>query len=1114
MPRELKEILNGGLDLDSALSKMPKNRYKDALNVSLDAVTSNNDAELTNIVSNQLIAYTYPAGDGKVIGAYPFPLRNTIIFFRYNSLLRHGIYEYNRLDNTIVKIFECFTDSASDILGFTGNIKIDSVDIFPRDEGDLLFFIDSLKRPTGLNITKFKAGAYSPVTRDILDVCKKPPLAPPANVWAADNSRRSNSLRNKLFRFKYRWVYDDFEKSTPSPIGAVALPINILTDTFTSVITNNNVINIGLSSGGKQVSKIELLMSYSEKANVWSDFVLVESIPSPADDIVFNYSFYNDGTYSSIDINESVQLHDYVPDEANAQALANGNTLCYVGITEGYDNTLVPSVAIAVNTVAAGGGGSTGSLNGTPTITNLGLFEFIRIAFSGIPPAGTVVAIKLLRTSDSVVVNAATYTTVAGDTTTQVVNGLVSSAIAIGITSNQVNNAGQFEALWSDSNYNFSALDILAPATSATANSIATFPFSTERRIGLVYFDQKGKTNGVAYNTKVTFPAYAENGSQEVLLPYINAQISHTPPDWAYSYQWVLTKENTGYKYWHTVDVKTETDFIYFNVSNFALNQEKAPATAAVLNYGFKNGDRLRLTRRMSDNTVYNDTYDAAIEGVVTDPVIGGVTTIGDFVKIKNVAPFTAVVYTTKFFVIQLYSPAQQLASDKNQTFFEFGEQYYIGDPTLVTRYHMGQVTNQSVGVPAEFNFYNGDAYFRQRSTVLSASGSATYNVLDRNFVDIYLSAVNSIDGRPNIVDENARRAYNSTMIRFGQSYQPNTNLNGLNRFFYENFDEYDLNYGDAMRLVAKDKSIIVFQKFKIGRVPLYNEIVKAANGESTLVVSDKLLNPIQYYSGDIGIGEHSGSIASDNNSIYFSTNVKGAIGRLSNAGINVLSVLYNVNSFSTTQLPQRIGNYKVYGAFDQSLYKYVIALEATDTEDAYTLVFDEKRNVFESFMSYHPEMMCNLETLFVSFKNGNLYTHDAATYNEFYGVEYPSSVSLVFNENSPIRKKYNAIGYQSYQDKRWAAPLITTNTVNSQTGLGQESSLLKRDFILEETVLTAGLLKDKNSRLNPVEGLNEGDYLGGNYIVVKLEMSAADANDLVSLVQPYLTYQISNRNF
>lgn len=1055
------KTLGGGLNKDDSQYRLPPNDYIDALNISHDAVEGSNDQIITPIISNRIgdDTYVYPSGTNKCIGACANTLRNTIIQFLWNSDDFHLILEYNLTTRLHTKIFENLTDSGNvDILEFTQSGKILSINIYNRDEGDLLFFLDSLGRPTGLDISLFKQGEYTPVTRAIIDKGKKPPLSPPSVIYDNDTTIRSNDLRKRLFRFKYRWIYDDFEKSTFSPISIVPLPVGIISDTYTNVITNNNVIRFIANTGDKNVKSVEIAMSFVENTNDWSDFgsvivikkselglqqttiltpgaglydqayisfsgviiagtivnIYLTNLPSTQtlvatytvqsgdtyndivnglttsmtglgiifsfivdgdtiqflyynptyafdkvqitqgssdnDNIAFGYSFYNDSTYPTIPIDESIQLFDYVPPYANAQEMPNGNILAYIGITEGYDKDTIENAIIIVGTVPAGNG-AVGSLNGVVTLgLSPATIAVTSILFSGTPATGTVISIRLKNITTNAIVVVATYTTVPGDTignaTTGVIGGLITSALALGLIDNAqnpslntLNIVFQAEASSSSPHYysNYTDLIIIAPSSSIVTNSIPTWKWSTGRNIARAYFDEKGVTNGILYTDKVTFPAYAEDGSNVPLVPYINYKINDIPPEFAFSMQFYMTKENTQYIFWESLSVdKSEAEYIYFEVTSFIVNASKKPTTATVLSYSFQDGDRIRVIRNTDvPGIVFDYTYDAAIEGLVVDPTINSTPITGgrEFIKIKNIEPFTSNIDGTKNYVIELYRPSQQASNTANQVYYEFGQEYAILDPTLSTRRHSGMVTNQTVGtVPAEYNFYAGDAYFRSRTIATrEAAGYATFNVMDRNFVDFYISAVNSVDGRPNIIDLNARQAYYSTLIRHGEAYQANTNINGLNRFYSKNFDEYPISNGDALRMKVKDRQLIIMQKFKIGHVPLFSSIGKDPNGLTVVFNTDKLLNPIDYYAGDFGIGTCPESVASFNFAIYGCDNIKGIIWRLSNDGLIAISQKYKMNSWANDNLTQS-SNQKIYGAFDQRLDNYIIAKSEDDT--------------------------------------------------------------------------------------------------------------------------------------------------------------------------------------
>jgi hypothetical protein len=1120
---EVKNNFAGGLNQDDSYYRLPQNCYVDALNITRDAVSANADAIVSTVVGNRVITYSYAIpGTNTVIGAVANTLRGTVISLVHNTSGYHTILEYNIAARTATKVFQNLTDSDSvDILGFTAEGKITGINIFNRDEGDLLFFLDSLGRPTFMNITLFKAGAYTPVTRQIIDVGKIPPPSPPNAVYGNDATRVSNYLQKKLFRFKYRFVYDDDFKTSYSPISAVPLPVNILDPVFTNVLTNNNVISLSIASGAKNVKGIEIAVSIQNSQNIFGRFQTVEYIDKAvegiSDDTTFNFQFYNDSTYPTIADAQSLPLFDYVPRLAKSQEQPNGNTLAYGAITEGYDRDLSPNVTITIGTVAAGSGSSVGSLSGVVTIVlENGSIQLFNILFSGVPAVGTVINVRVEQVNNGTTWLAATYTTVSGDTAASVATAIVASFNSLGQVESATVTGGTSASVVANALTNpkriFDSLTITAPATTANTNSIATWPFLSQRRIGIAYYDEKGVTNGILYDADLTFPAYAENGSAQVLLPYINVKIYHRPPDWAYSYQICFTKDNTQFLYIETVDVNTtETDYIYFDITNLALNQEKSPTTAAVVSWTFQDGDRMRLIRRMSDGNVFASTFDTAIEGIVTSPVINGVTQENKtFVKIRSAAPFTSQNYTTDFFVIQLYRPALQEPSNENATFYECGVEYAILNPTESDRVHAGQVTNQSddLVTPAEINIYEGDVYFRLRTEFLSNDpatvGTGSFNVQDRNFVDFHISAVNNIDGRPQAIDLNARSAYYPALIRNSQAYQANTNINGFNRFYADQFIEVDYSYGDVLRLKVRDRYMRVYQKLKVGVIYLFSRMGKSPSGDEVTIVTDQLLNPVQYYAGDIGIGNHATSLASFNFADYFTSDITGGAYRLSNDGITPISILYKMNSWAISQLPLRTGNYNVFGAYDQKLNNYIMALEATDTQAAQTLTFSEEDNTFESFLSLFPEMMTTIGTLLCAFKNGQMWTHDSDTHNSFFGTSYDSTISIVFNDNPNIKKQ--PISITESASSLWDCPQIVAQSPSYGT-TNQQSTLVAQEFTQLEGQYHASFKRDSNSR----GGKINGSVLKGNWTLVKFRKQTPSSLETLNVVA--FKYNVSQLN-
>src|SRR6201986_2036018 len=148
----INKIFSGPLNQDLHPFRVPENDFIDALNITRDAEGVGQDKVVSNILGNTLVPYSLPAGINKCIGGRPDRLRNRYYFFVWNSTGLHSILYFNNDNNTIVKYLESKTDSGGiDILNFDPSGKIFNINIIHRDEGDLVFFIDSLKRPSYFN---------------------------------------------------------------------------------------------------------------------------------------------------------------------------------------------------------------------------------------------------------------------------------------------------------------------------------------------------------------------------------------------------------------------------------------------------------------------------------------------------------------------------------------------------------------------------------------------------------------------------------------------------------------------------------------------------------------------------------------------------------------------------------------------------------------------------------------------------------------------------------------------------------------------------------------------------------------------------------------------------
>ena len=1141
---------SGKLNLDDAEYRVSNNDYIDALNITKDAQGTGQDKVVSNILGNTLIPYTAPAGTNKVIGFYADKVRNRAYYFLWNSGGFNSIIYYDLNNQSITTLLKSKTDSNNiDILNFNPSYKVLSINIFYRDiEGDILFFNDGYNPPKSLNVRNIYGSNWK---LEYLIVAKAPPIMPPQVVYENDTTITINNLRNKLFQFCYRYVYDNNEKSVWSSKSIVPLPQQPSLSLTDNTASNNARISVNFSTGGPDIKAIEI--SFRETTNgITSDWYLIKSFDKDslviADYDIYNFKFYNDSIYEQLDIIETTQLQDWVPQRANASELANGNVLLYAGILEGYDKTKM-SLGVSQTT------GETafyyeqagllffatvnGNDSGRGTVMNIYLYGTGTNGLDGNvttlnnATGGYYINSFSSNLATDLSVSYSISTIASTHTVSSILNGISAAMVVKGYT--------QVGAIVGNKlTMSFASGFVL------TSSAFKTFPildsdntrfanvWDSGYQYAIQYFDAQGRTIG-AQSSAGAIINTPQRDLTNVGFPQIYLTIFNRPPLYATYYQ-VLRSNNTTYNkrlcwvsgsaYAGLLNSLDNTRFLYIGIDNIAEYNESISSTQNVVSYNYTDGDRIRFIRRYDiDNIAVNlpQQFDYEIVGTVATfqynitypvPVIADNNTYtanGNFLKIRYPNDDIGVNFQFpgtadwQHYEILLYNYSTN-ASAEQRFFYEFGKQYGIGNPGTDTRFHFGlaklanggtvvsvtngdlfyrlrvvpyfdnynfnsttwdietigayQINSESFPIPVprtiDNNSYRiqtqanipvnigagtpvwstaGYFFYNKSATDQTLSINGTFNLLsdgtsnisvyaivltniagtaakytvsllpievsslvqnvdtqfeiNKKFVvpttgkvwlvatsqndgtgnnKVYIQPFNfdfnvvkdkqieiiessfsdninlitNSNGRPSVIDVNASQTYFPTVIRFGQAYQTNTNINATNRFYYEDFDEYDRTFGDVLRLHVRDRYLKVYQQFKVGNVPILTQIVKDVTGNPLQANSNQLINKIQYYSGDYGIGDAATSLAWNNFADYFVDNFRGVVCRLSQDGITPISIINKMNAFFVAKTaayrkdlnnrynPDSIytGDPCIYGVFDANTNKYIIALE------------------------------------------------------------------------------------------------------------------------------------------------------------------------------------------
>lgn len=155
------------------------------------------------------------------------------------------------------------------------------------------------------------------------------------------------------------------------------------------------------------------------------------------------------------------------------------------------------------------------------------------------------------------------------------------------------------------------------------------------------------------------------------------------------------------------------------------------------------------------------------------------------------------------------------------------------------------------------------------------------------------------------------------------------------------------------------------------------------------------------------------------------------------------------------------------------------------DDQKKKTLVFSEITNGFVGSRSFVPDFMTSLNDMFLSFKVGFLYTHDNTTYNNFYGTQYDSFISFVFNQGQFAPQIPRAIQVEANR-----APYIHIRTDQPYV---QSTDIIPSELRRYDSVWYGEVKRDRlTPGLSYNEGIHAGDVLRGQFVLCYVKFSGS----------------------
>ena len=279
----------------------------------------------------------------------------------------------------------------------------------------------------------------------------------------------------------------------------------------------------------------------------------------------------------------------------------------------------------------------------------------------------------------------------------------------------------------------------------------------------------------------------------------------------------------------------------------------------------------------------------------------------------------------------------------------------------------------------------------------------------------------------------------------FSGIFNSTASVNRLNQFIMAESITKDLNpeYGSIQKLNTRDTDVTVFCEDKVLRVLTNKDALFNADGNANITSNSAVLGQSMPYVGDFGISLNPESFAKYGFRSYFTDRARGAVLRLSRDGLEPLSPKGMADYFTDKLAVSQIA----IGSFDDKKGSYNISLQSNTVRDADdTVSFKENVAGWPSRKSYIPENGISLNNMYYTFKNGEMYSHDNEVRNNFYGVQYNSSIKLIFNDNPDVVKSFKTLNYEGSQPY-WKQDLSDTEYYNNITKFGWFNTAVETDL-------------------------------------------------------------------
>jgi len=284
---------------------------------------------------------------------------------------------------------------------------------------------------------------------------------------------------------------------------------------------------------------------------------------------------------------------------------------------------------------------------------------------------------------------------------------------------------------------------------------------------------------------------------------------------------------------------------------------------------------------------------------------------------------------------------------------------------------------------------------------------------------------------RAYLVEDEPKQSHKFSGLIHSGPFNSRTGFNATNQFSVaEDITRtIDPSNGSIQKLYAEDTNLIIFQENKVSKSLIDKDAIYTAEGNPQVTATNRVIGQNVSFGGEFGISKDPESFAVNGYRKYFTDRDQNIVCRLSRDGITPISSA-GMTDFFRDSLPS--ASY-IRGGWDAHNKQYVVSIGGSGQKVTFdTLAYDEVSKGWVSRYSYNPNWIFSINNNYYTAYNGKLWKHytlnpGSDNRGVFYGVQNPSTVSVVFNGAPSTVKNMQAVNYEG--DSGWSMDGFITNT-------------------------------------------------------------------------------------